>query len=134
MRRVFVFLAASALAASALVLTQAPAHAAASDCWPGYTCIYDQDNQNGPPLFSARAVTSGACINVPTSANDRADSWYVNLSRGWYARFYLDAGCNGRQLCREWSGGCGPWPWQSLGNFNNWDTNVLTSIRMTYSP
>ncbi len=120
---------------SITVVAPTPAQAAYSDCWIGYVCIWDGDNGSNALLFSAGGpgVTSPTCINVPSSANDKADSFYNNRRStvgGRDVRFWLNAGCSGRVLCMENFGGCGPF-FPGVGkNFNFADTNELTSIQL----
>lgn len=69
------------------------AHAAYS-CSSPYVCIYDRTNGEGTawPFAGAR----GYCLNIPTYANDKADSYY-NRSP-YYVVFYKDANCTGDNL------------------------------------
>jgi hypothetical protein len=75
------------------------AHAAYS-CPLGLVCIYDADGGNGTRY--AFGGTQGVCTNVPTYANDMANS-YKNMftNTDGYPRhvsFYPDANCQGYRL------------------------------------
>lgn len=126
----------------ALGLLATPARAAYSDCFVGYVCVWDGLNASGTLLFAA-STTPGHCVNVPTSANDRAESFYNHLTNtGKGAQFYRDANCTGHGLhdTTGYGGPTQPFLAGYMGNFilldnpqqfgcqNHCDRNIATAI------
>jgi Peptidase inhibitor family I36 len=78
------------------------------ECWIGYACIWDGINSAGGILFAING-RAGTCVNVPASANDRAESFYNKLiGSGRAIQLYQHANCTGIQLRRQANGSAGP--------------------------
>jgi hypothetical protein len=119
-------------------LTATPAYASLSECASGWVCLYDNAN------FSVKILSTfgnrGTCVNIPSYANDRADSFYNKLNNGTSIRIYQDANCVNELYVNDPVGdGCllGPFPDlraynicnRPLAHGGHVDINKLTSIR-----
>lgn len=127
-RKIAALLVGLAVALGLTGVAASPAQAAYNDCWTGYFCLFDNPDGNGLLLFAAWSQP-GTCINVPTSANDRADS-YINRLGVRYAQVYRDANCTGHALHKTNGFGGPNQPFPSAGenrqgSFINVDNVVL---------
>jgi len=127
-------LAVLALAAAAFAAATAPAQADGvtvtvyGDCASNHFCLFIDRDGSGGIIFQ---VTSGwgTCVNLQTSANDRATS-YANRLIGRHAEVYRDANCTGHALHKDngFGGPTQPFPstgTNSIGNFINVNNPVV---------
>lgn len=123
------------------VATQAPAHAAQSDCGVGYVvCLWAGAEPFTGSIYKIPPQPLGYCYNLPDWYNDEANHFY-NRYQTRHVQFYQDRDCTGHQLHKNVPG-CptGPFPGQTSGEFwwdrsytgnchsANYDTNRLTSV------
>jgi hypothetical protein len=82
------------------------ANASWSQCWIGHVCIWDINSGSGTLLYSAHAQPPGTCQNIPSSAEDRANSFYNHMNNGRHVQFYGGDNCSGHALHKnDGSGG-----------------------------
>jgi hypothetical protein len=92
------------LVAGVSVVTSTPAWAALSDCSSSYVCIWDGNSYaSGTYILGYQQSSSGGpaspgrCLNLPSWANDRANSFYNHFTSGFgkHVSFYENANCTG---------------------------------------
>lgn len=108
MNRLFQSLVVLTVVVGVTTVVANPAHAAYSNCPLGNVCIWDGLNGSGSPMY-VHSGAPGTCINLPSSVNNRAESFYNHLSGlNRAVQFYDGSGCTGTLLRRQSNGSGGP--------------------------